>query len=107
MIGICIATYNQEQFIAQAIESALSQLCDEPIRIYIGDDCSTDTTTSICERYKEKDDRIVLVRREKNIGSLTSQSRSGVYKAQRIKYKGKKSLSQYLSLIILYLGNCL
>ena len=68
MIGVCIATYNQEAFIAQAIESALMQICNEPLRVYIGDDASTDGTEDICRKYAAKDERIVYVRREKYRG---------------------------------------
>jgi glycosyltransferase involved in cell wall biosynthesis len=68
MIAVCIVTYNHESFIAQCIESVLAQVCDEPIRIYIGDDASTDNTQSICEQYAATDERIVYIRREKNTG---------------------------------------
>ena len=67
MIAVCIATYNHEPYIAQAIESALRQECEEEVRIYIGDDASTDGTQAVCERYAA-DDRIVYVRREENLG---------------------------------------
>lgn len=73
MIAVCIATYNHQSFIAQAIESVLMQLCDEPIRIYIGDDASSDDTQAVCERYAAKDARIVYIRRPKNLG-LTSNT---------------------------------
>lgn len=72
MIAVCIATYNHESFIAQCIESVLAQVCDEPIRIYIGDDASTDGTSSVCRRYMEKDERIVYIRREKNTGLVSN-----------------------------------
>lgn len=68
MIAVCIATYNQEAYISQAIESVQAQVCDIPIRIYIGDDASTDDTQSVCMRYAAQDERIVYVRREKNMG---------------------------------------
>ena len=68
MIAVCIATYNHEAFIAQAIESVQRQVCEEPIQIYIGDDASPDGTQKICEQYAMQDPRIVYVRREKNIG---------------------------------------
>ena len=72
MIGVCITTYNQEAFIAQAIESVQMQQCDEPIRIYIGDDASTDGTEAICERYAAQDERIVYIRRNKNLGLVNN-----------------------------------
>ena len=68
MIAVCIATYNHEAYIAQAIESALRQVCDEPIRVYIGDDASTDGTRAVCEQYVAQDERIVYIRRPKNLG---------------------------------------
>ena len=71
MIAVCIATYNHEAFIAQAIESVLAQVCDESIRVYIGDDASTDGTQAVCERYAA-DQRIVYVRREKNLGLVSN-----------------------------------
>ena len=58
MIAVCIATYNHEAFIAQAIESVLMQQCDEELRIYIGDDASTDGTAAVCERYAACNEKI-------------------------------------------------
>lgn len=72
MIAVCIATYNQEAFIAQAIESVLMQECDEPVRIYIGDDASTDETPHICERYAARDSRIVFIHRSQNRGLVNN-----------------------------------
>ena len=72
MIAVCIATYNHEAFIAQAIESVLAQVCDEPLRIYIGDDASTDSTQAVCERFAKKDARIVYMRRKKNVGLVNN-----------------------------------
>lgn len=70
MIGVCIVTYNQEAYIAQAIESVLEQTdCSEVIRLYIGNDCSTDRTTDICESFSQKyPDTITLINNENNLG---------------------------------------
>ena len=55
MIGVCIVTYNQEKYIAQAIESVLSQVdCGHKVVAYVGNDCSKDRTGEICHRYVEK-----------------------------------------------------
>ena len=72
MIAVCIATYNQEAFIAQTIESVLMQKCDEPIRIYIGDDASKDGTSTICKQYAHKDQRISYIQREHNEGLVNN-----------------------------------
>lgn len=72
MIAVCITTYNHRAYIAQAIESALAQQCDEPIRMYIGDDASTDGTSDICEQYARSDNRIVYIRNRENIGLVAN-----------------------------------
>lgn len=69
MIGVCIVTYNEEKYIAQCIDSALEQVCKEPYMIFIGEDCSTDNTLSICQKYaKEYPDKIKLQVRKYNLG---------------------------------------
>ena len=55
MIGVCIVTYNQEKYIAQAIESVLSQAdCGHEVVIYIGEDNSTDKTGAICDEIAKR-----------------------------------------------------
>lgn len=69
-ISVLICTYNQEHFIASAIESALAQQCEGHFEILIGDDCSTDNTRGVVRRYYEANmDKIRLVFSETNVGS--------------------------------------
>lgn len=63
-----IPTYNQEEYIAQAIESALMQDYAN-LEIIIADDCSTDKTGEIARRY-EADSRVKYYRNEKNLGRV-------------------------------------
>ncbi|MGZ9735432.1 glycosyltransferase [Flavobacterium sp. GNP002] len=61
-VSIFILTYNQEQFIAQTIESVLMQQTNFNYQLVIGEDYSTDQTRKICERYAEKyGDKIMLL----------------------------------------------
>ncbi|MCC7476317.1 MAG: glycosyltransferase [Pirellulales bacterium] len=57
-VSICIPTYNHEAFIAQAVESVLSQRTDFDFEVLIGEDCSTDRTREIvvelARRHPEK-----------------------------------------------------
>jgi glycosyltransferase involved in cell wall biosynthesis len=46
-VSVLMITYNQDDFIAQAIHSALMQMTDFDYEIVIGDDCSTDGTRDI------------------------------------------------------------
>lgn len=67
---ICI-TYNQEDFIADAIESFIKQKTNFKYRIFIGDDCSQDKTPQIVREYAERyPDVITAFCREENMGAL-------------------------------------
>lgn len=73
MIGVCIVTYNQEQFIQDAVHSVLAQKdCGHKICIYIADDCSTDNTSEICNKLAESNQHtpfaIKVVRNPYNLG---------------------------------------
>ncbi len=51
LVSVVILTYNQEKFIAKAIEGALMQKRNFIMEILIADDCSSDATPSICKDY--------------------------------------------------------
>lgn len=68
-VSVVITSCNREQYIGQAIDSVLSQECEFPIEIVIGDDCSTDNSRTLLKTYKEKyPDIIVLKLHESHIG---------------------------------------
>lgn len=70
MVSVIICTYNQEKFIAQAIDSVLNQVCDEEMEILIGDDCSTDNTRSIVQQYYERYPQTFrLIYPQQNVGA--------------------------------------
>jgi len=73
-VTIVIPTYNQEKYIAQAIESALKQ--DYPhIEVVLSDDCSTDSTPKIAKEYI-KDKRFRYFRNKKNLGRVANYRKS-------------------------------
>lgn len=51
LISVIVLTYNQESTIRRTLDSILVQKCHIPFEIVIGDDCSTDNTRNICEKY--------------------------------------------------------
>ena len=68
MISILLPAYNGEKYIAEQIESLLSQTNQDFI-VYIRDDRSSDKTYSIVKEYAEKNPgKIVVSRNEKNTG---------------------------------------
>lgn len=69
MISVIVLTYNQEQYITQALDGILMQKIDVPFEIIIGNDASTDHTEDICKRYlAEYPDRIRLISNVTNKG---------------------------------------
>lgn len=59
--------YNGERFLAQAIESVLSQTHSN-FELLIADDRSSDQSFTLAKKYAEKDERIVLWTNDKNEG---------------------------------------
>lgn len=59
LVSICCATFNQERFISQAIESFLSQKTSFKFEIIIHDDASTDGTASIVKKYEQEHPNLI------------------------------------------------
>ncbi len=73
-VSVRLTSYNQENYIAQAIESVLMQKTDFAFEIVIGDDFSTDKTAQIVRDYQQRHPHIVrILKREK--GDLYHQLR--------------------------------
>ena len=70
IVSVIFLTYNQEQWIAQTIESVMAQQTTYPFEVIIGDDCSTDGTRAICDSYVSKFDNIHLMSYPKNQGLI-------------------------------------
>ncbi|MDO4161148.1 MAG: glycosyltransferase [Prevotellaceae bacterium] len=71
MISVIVLTYNQEKTIARTLDSILMQKCRLPYEIVIGDDCSTDTTRTICEEYQQRYPSIIrLMKKAPNKGVI-------------------------------------
>lgn len=69
LVSIVMIAYNVENYIAEAIESVLSQDVDFTYELVIGEDCSTDCTLQIALQYQSKYPNIIhVLQREKNLG---------------------------------------
>jgi glycosyltransferase involved in cell wall biosynthesis len=72
-VSIFMLTYNQEEFISQTIESILAQKTNFIYQLVIGEDCSTDDTRLICEKYaREYPGKIKLLPSKKNLGLINN-----------------------------------
>ena len=77
-VSIFMLTYNQDKYIAQAIESILMQETNFDFQLVIGEDCSTDDTRKICEQYAKKNPSKVklLPALNENIGLINNYLRT-------------------------------
>lgn len=66
--------YNGERYVADAIESVLSQTYGD-FEFIISDNASTDATEELCRGYASRDDRIVYSRLDKNVGAAANFNR--------------------------------
>ena len=73
-VSIVMAVYNGEPYLAEAIESVLSQTFED-FEFIIIDDGSTDDTWETLTRFAERDTRIVLLRNQPNAGVVRSLNR--------------------------------
>jgi glycosyltransferase involved in cell wall biosynthesis len=72
LVTISIPTYNQEKYIARAIESALAQTYPH-LEIVVSDDRSTDQTVDVARRYEGV--RVRVVTSDRNMGRVANYRR--------------------------------
>ena len=73
-VSVVMAVFNGERYLREAIDSILNQAFTD-FEFIIIDDGSTDQSYIILKNYAKKDNRIVLVRNEDNIGLSRSLNR--------------------------------
>ena len=74
-ISVIMPVYNAEKFINEAIDSVLNQTYKN-LEIILVDDGSKDSSGKICDEYKEKDNRIIVIHKEN--GSSSSARNAGL-----------------------------
>lgn len=69
-VSVLITTYNQADTLPAALDSILAQKVNFDIEICLSDDCSTDSTPAVCERYAAQyPDIIRYHRNSRNLGA--------------------------------------
>jgi glycosyltransferase involved in cell wall biosynthesis len=104
---IGIPVYNGEKYLAEAIESGLSQTFTD-FEIVIADNASTDATPEICQSFADKDDRVRYVRNPENLGASPNYRR--VFELARGEYfcwmpADEAMLPEYLEKLVEVLDN--
>ncbi|WP_434062734.1 glycosyltransferase family 2 protein [Helicobacter zhangjianzhongii] len=70
--SIIIPTYNVEAYIARCLESCINQTFSD-IEILVVDDCGSDSSITIAQRYATKDPRIRIIHNAKNLGTFATR----------------------------------
>jgi len=81
LVSVITPNYNCARFIGQTIESVLSQTYRN-WEMLIVDDCSTDNSVEIIEKYIKQDERIKLFSTDKKTGSPVEPRNIGIKNAQ-------------------------
>ena len=71
LVSVVMSAYNAEKFIGDSIRSILDQTYDNWEFIIIND-CSSDNTLQIIERFSDNDSRIKLIHNKENLGLTRS-----------------------------------
>lgn len=66
-ISVLVSVYNADKYVSYAIESILNQTFTD-FEIIIVDDCSSDASWDICQKYAQQDNRIIAIRNKVNLG---------------------------------------
>ena len=72
-VSVIIPIYNADRFIAKALDSVLQQSYKD-IEIILVDDCSSDHTEEVVNRYVEQYPQIIYQRLNKNQGAAVARN---------------------------------
>lgn len=75
VVSVIVPIYNVEKYLERCIKSIIQQSY-ENLEIILVDDGSTDSSGKICDEYKEKDNRIIVI--HKKNGGLSDARNSGI-----------------------------
>ena len=75
MISIIVPIYNIKEYLPRCLDSICMQTYQK-LEIILVDDGSTDGCYEICEKYREKDSRIIVIHKEN--GGLVSARKAGI-----------------------------
>lgn len=75
LISVIVPVYNVSKYLNQCIESIINQTYTN-LEIILIDDGSNDESEKICDEYKNKDDRIIVIHQEN--GGLSAARNAGL-----------------------------
>jgi glycosyltransferase involved in cell wall biosynthesis len=76
LVSVCMLAFNHAPYIAEAIEGVISQRCDFPLELIVGEDCSKDGTGAIVRAYQETYPKLIrVITANRNVGMHANMRR--------------------------------
>lgn len=75
LVSVIMPTFNASRFLADSIDSILSQTYTN-LELLITDDCSSDNTVSILKEFAQRDKRVKVKYLRSNVGPAIARNRS-------------------------------
>ena len=77
-IEVLLITYNHAQFIEKCLDGLLTQCVDDPIRVIVADDASTDDTVALIKDFERRNSemRFVYLESQGNVGITKNYQRA-------------------------------
>lgn len=73
IVSVIMACHNSSEYLEEAVSSVLGQTCSD-LELILIDDCSTDDTLKLANRYRAYDHRVSVVSLSKNSGPATARN---------------------------------
>ena len=92
VVSVLMTAYNREKYVADSIESVLSQRFTD-FELLVVDDCSTDRTVDIARAYESRDERVRVVVNDQNLGDYPNRNHAAqLARGALIKYHDSDDL---------------
>lgn len=76
MVSVCMITYNHQDYVIEALQGVLQQICDFDIELIVSNDCSTDQTHHVISEFlkdnKAKNIKVNYFNHPKNLGMMSN-----------------------------------
>ena len=67
---VVIPAYNAEKYLDETLQSIFNQRTSFSFSVHLSDDCSTDDTIKICQKYQEEYSNFRVTAQKVNIGMV-------------------------------------
>lgn len=75
LVSVCVPVYNGEQYLKECLDSIIAQSFTD-LEVIIVDDCSIDSSYELALHYASLDQRIRVVRNQRNLGLVSNWNKA-------------------------------